>query len=67
MSYGPSLPIMYRQAATYLDRIIRGAKPAQLPAEQPTHFALIVSQRSARLLGLSLPEGILVRADEIIE
>jgi putative tryptophan/tyrosine transport system substrate-binding protein len=67
MSYGPSLPIMYRQAATYIDRNIKGAKPAQLPDEQPTQFALVVSQRFARLLGLSLSEGILVRADEIIE
>jgi len=58
---------MYRQAATYIDRIIKGAKAAQLPVEQPTHLPLIVSQRSAKLLGLSLPEGILVRADEIIE
>jgi putative ABC transport system substrate-binding protein len=67
MSYGPSLPRTYRQAATYIDRIVKGAKPAELPVEQPTLFTLLVSQRSARLLGLSLPEAILVRADEIIE
>ena len=67
MSYGPSLPKTYRQAATYVDRIIKGANPAELPVEQPTLFTLLVSQRSARLLGLSLPEAILVRADEIIE
>jgi putative tryptophan/tyrosine transport system substrate-binding protein len=67
MSYGPSLPKTYRQAATYVDRIIKGANPAQLPVEQPTLFTLVVSQRSATLLGLSLPEAILVRADEIIE
>jgi putative tryptophan/tyrosine transport system substrate-binding protein len=67
MSYGPSLPKTYRQAATYVDRILKGANPAELPVEQPTLFTLLVSQRSARLLGLSLPEAILVRADEIIE
>jgi ABC-type uncharacterized transport system substrate-binding protein len=67
MSYGPSLPKIYRQAATYVDRILKGANPAELPVEQPTLFTLLVSQRSARLLGLSLPEAILVRADEIIE
>ena len=67
MSYGPSLPKIYRQAATYVDRILKGVNPAELPVEQPTLFTLLVSQRSARLLGLSLPEAILVRADEIIE
>ncbi len=67
MSYGPSLPRMYRQAATYIHRIITGARPAELPVEQPTLFALVVSQRFARFLGLSLSETILVRADEIIE
>jgi putative ABC transport system substrate-binding protein len=67
MSYGPSFPATYRQAATYVDRIIKGTKHAELPVEQPTLFTLLVSQRSARLLGLSLPEAILMRADEIIE
>jgi ABC-type uncharacterized transport system substrate-binding protein len=67
MSYGPDLHTMYRQAATYIHRIIKGAKPAELPVEQPTLFTLVVSRRSARLLGLSLSEAIFVRADEIIE
>jgi putative ABC transport system substrate-binding protein len=67
MSYGPSLPSTYREAATYVDRIIKGAKPADLPVQQPTLFTLLVSERSAKLLGLSLPEAILLRADEIIE
>jgi putative ABC transport system substrate-binding protein len=67
LSYGPSLPKTYRQAASYIDRIIKGAKPAELPVEQPTLFALIVNQRVAKVLGLSLPENIFVRADEIIE
>jgi putative ABC transport system substrate-binding protein len=67
MSYGPNLSKMYRQAARYIDRIIKGAKPAELPVEQPTLFALIVNQPVARLLGLSLAEIIFARADEIIE
>jgi putative tryptophan/tyrosine transport system substrate-binding protein len=67
MSYGPSLPSMYREAAKYIDRIVKGAKPADLPVEQPTQFTLVVNQRSAKLLGLSLPEAILLRADDIIE
>jgi len=67
MSYGPSLPTMYRRAATYVDRILRGAKPAELPVEQPTIFELVVSLRAAKLMGLSLSETILVRADEVIE
>jgi putative ABC transport system substrate-binding protein len=67
MSYGPRLPSTYREAATYVDLIIKGAKPADLPVQQPTLFTLLVSERSAKLLGLSLPEAILLRADEIIE
>jgi putative tryptophan/tyrosine transport system substrate-binding protein len=67
MSYGPSLASMYREAAKYIDRIVKGAKPADLPVEQPTQFTLVVNQRSAKLLGLSLPEAILLRADDIIE
>jgi putative tryptophan/tyrosine transport system substrate-binding protein len=67
ISYGPSLSTTYRQAANYIDRILKGAKPGDLPVEQPTQFALVVNQRSAKLLGLSLPEAILLRADDIIE
>jgi ABC-type uncharacterized transport system substrate-binding protein len=67
MSYGPSLRSMYREAAKYIDRIVKGAKPGDLPVEQPTQFTLVVSRRSAKLLGLSLSEAILLRADEIIE
>jgi putative tryptophan/tyrosine transport system substrate-binding protein len=67
MSYGPSLPSMYRRAATYVDRILRGAKPAEMPVEQPTLFELVVSLRTATLQGLSISEPILVRADEVIE
>jgi putative ABC transport system substrate-binding protein len=67
MSYGPSLLSMYREAAKYIDRIVKGAKPGDLPVEQPTQFTLVVNQRSAKMLGLSLPETILLRADDIIE
>jgi putative ABC transport system substrate-binding protein len=67
MSYGPSLPSIYRRAAVHIDRILRGTKPADLPVEQPTHFELVVNLRSASLLGLSLSEAILVRADEVLE
>jgi putative tryptophan/tyrosine transport system substrate-binding protein len=67
ISYGPSLPTTYRQAAAYIDRILKGAKPGDLPVEQPTQFTLVVNQRAAKLLGLSLPEAILLRADDIIE
>jgi putative ABC transport system substrate-binding protein len=63
----PSLPSTYRQAAKYIDRILKGSKPGDLPVEQPTQFTLVVNQRSAKLLGLSLPEAILLRADDIIE
>ena len=67
ISYGPSLPTTYRQATNYIDRILKGSKPGELPVEQPTQFTLVVSQRTAKLLGLSLPEAILLRADDIIE
>lgn len=67
ISYGPSLRTTYRQAANYIDRILKGAKPGELPVEQPTDFTLVVNQRAAKHLGLSLPEAILLRADDIIE
>jgi putative tryptophan/tyrosine transport system substrate-binding protein len=67
MSYGSSLPTMYRQAASYVDRILKGTRPADLPVEQPTVFELVISRRSADLLGLSLSDSIFIRADEIIE
>jgi putative ABC transport system substrate-binding protein len=67
MSYGPSRPDQYRRTAGYIDRILKGAKPADLPIEQPTRFDLIVNQRTAKALGLELPTSVLLRASEIIE
>ena len=67
MSYGPNLPIMYRGMAVYVSKILKGAKPGDLPVEQPTHFELIVNQKAAKAMGVKIPPGILVRADEVIE
>jgi putative ABC transport system substrate-binding protein len=67
MSYAPNLPDMYRRAATHIDKILRGAKPAELPVEQPTRIDLVVNLKTAKALGLSLPTTLLVRADRVIE
>jgi putative ABC transport system substrate-binding protein len=67
MSYGPNFADLFRQAADFVDKILRGAKPADLPVQQPTKFDLIINLTTAKALGLSIPESFLLRADEVIE
>jgi putative ABC transport system substrate-binding protein len=66
IAYGPDRLVLFRRAAEYVDRIIRGAKPSDLPFEQPSQYELIVNAKTAKAMGMSLPESILIRADEII-
>ena len=67
MSYGPNILDLFRRAGDFVDRILRGAKPADIPVEQPTKFDLIINLTTAKALDLTIPESFLLRADEVIE
>jgi putative ABC transport system substrate-binding protein len=67
MAYGPNLAGVYRDTAIFVDKVLKGAKPAELPIQQPTTFELIVNLKTARALRLTIPESLLARADQVIE
>jgi putative ABC transport system substrate-binding protein len=67
IGYGPNLPTLFRRAAYFVDKILKGAKPADLPVEQPTRFDLVIDRKTAQMLGLTIPQSLLLRADEVIQ
>ncbi len=67
MSYGASLAQLFRRSAAYVDKILKGAKPADLPIEQPTQFEFVVNLKTAKALGLTIPPSLLLRADQVIQ
>jgi putative ABC transport system substrate-binding protein len=67
MSYGPNLAELHRRAADYVDQVLKGGKPAEMPVEQPTNFEMALNLKTAKMLGITIPPAILLRADEVIE